>query len=470
MLHLWLLISAGRVFADGKVFQQQYEAKVNIPDQQAVISFSSGVEKLVIQTAFEGSGTNFAWVVPLPSAPSVKPMTKGFFDSPRLMFQPRLVHKVHFYAIGLLFVVGVGWLGLRSVRDETDIAADLPWCFLLAAGAGLATGSPVLAVLALILTVCTRIFARSEGSLGKFMLVALAFSVVLVAPPGRNFYGSYVTLGEQASAVRYEPADGVTVISTQRAGVFDVTTIRGTNAAGVSDWLRKNHYDPGTNARQAIAEYVKRGWVFVASKVHRDGAEAGYTTLDPLAFTFLSKDAVYPTRLTAVDNGDCAMRLYVFGDGRAKARHFHAQRCELVAQNQAPREQRLHFWLTTKDGTLLNVIGAATVGTELNATLSPRQMRSDVEIEWSKFSSTGTYAYSYQGAATIALNVALSLGVLGWLALGSSREAWGMDEKKIEQWRGRLAASALVLGIAIFVLLPKVEIVEVEESNPAAFG
>jgi hypothetical protein len=53
---LWILcffLSTGLALADGMVFPEVYYAKVEIPEQQAL----------------PGEGTNFAWVVPLPSTP-----------------------------------------------------------------------------------------------------------------------------------------------------------------------------------------------------------------------------------------------------------------------------------------------------------------------------------------------------------------------------------------------------------------
>jgi hypothetical protein len=52
---------------------------VEIPNQQVLIHYSGGVERLVIETSFRGEGTNRAWVVPLPSALEVKPVSEGFF-------------------------------------------------------------------------------------------------------------------------------------------------------------------------------------------------------------------------------------------------------------------------------------------------------------------------------------------------------------------------------------------------------
>ena len=57
-------------WADGMVMRATaVPAEVRIPGQRALIRFTNGVERLVIETRFTGEGTNFAWVVPLPSPP-----------------------------------------------------------------------------------------------------------------------------------------------------------------------------------------------------------------------------------------------------------------------------------------------------------------------------------------------------------------------------------------------------------------
>jgi len=455
-LALWLIASAGSAFADGMVVPQVYYPKVEIPDQQALIGYADGIERLVIETSFQGDGTNFAWVVPVPSVPEIKPVPEGFFEDVRTMFRPRLVHQVHPYWIGILFVCGVAFLAWRSYKDEVGAVVDVPFCLALSVGAGLAGGSAVIALLALVLAVCSRVFARTTAVFAMVTLMAVAFSAALVFPPGPNGWGYFVTMGEIPTA---SVADGVRVISVQRAGVFDATTIRGSNPRGVIEWLERNGYDPAKSAEGAIGDYVSRGWVFVASKVRRDAGKPGRTALHPLAFTFLAKTAVYPMRLTAMDKDACLVDLFVFGNQCAAAHYFHAERCDRVAMNWEPHEKNLGTWLRVPSGEVLNLIGASTVGTELSASLTPKQMETDAEIKWSGFRTKRAYVYSDSGAATIALNVALPFAVLGWLSLGASRGAWKVDSRQIWRWRWRVAAAAIVIGTMIFFLLPKVDIV-----------
>ncbi|MBN1492133.1 MAG: hypothetical protein JXA69_19625 [Phycisphaerae bacterium] len=68
LLVMSVLAWPARVLADGKVFSAATAtAKTTIPDQQALIHFADDVERLVIETRFSGSGTDFVWVVPLPA-------------------------------------------------------------------------------------------------------------------------------------------------------------------------------------------------------------------------------------------------------------------------------------------------------------------------------------------------------------------------------------------------------------------
>jgi len=90
-------------------------------------------------------------------------------------------------------------------------------------------------------------------------------------------------------------------------------------------------------------------------------------------------------------------------------------------------------------------------------------MDTDAEIKWASFFRTQrAFVYSDAAAVTIALNVALPLGALGWLALGASRGGWRVDEGQILRWRWRMIGVAIGIGIAIFFLLPTVEIIAVQ--------
>src|SRR5262245_55000855 len=88
-----MLVTAVGALADGKILPQLYAPVVQTPDQQAFISCSNGVERLVIETSLAGAGTNFAWVLPLPSVPRIEAVSAEFFPNLRKAFRSRLIHR-----------------------------------------------------------------------------------------------------------------------------------------------------------------------------------------------------------------------------------------------------------------------------------------------------------------------------------------------------------------------------------------
>ena len=465
VLALWVIVFPTSVLADGMVVPEVFYPKVEIPNQQALIHFSNGIERLVIETCLLGEGTNFAWVVPLPSAPEVKPVSETFFNGLQQAFLPRLVHQVRPYYAGVLLFCGLAFLGWRSLKDEVSWVVDLPLCLLLSAGAGFMGRHLIFGLIAVGLTLCVRLFSRSPASFAQLLLIGAAFDAFLMFPPFSKGVGLIETLNSNASGVEVNEIAGVSVVSVQRAGVFDATTIRGNRPSAVLEWLEKNGYQTPKSAEPAIRYYLEQGWVFVASKVRCETANSKHAALHPLVFTFAARSPIYPTRLTAIDNGTCAMDLYVFGAQRATARHFGAVRCDYVACGLRRAPKGLRSALAIADTEVLALIGDSPVGTKLSARLSPAQMASDVDINPAIFWRMGATVYSYPGALTIALNGALPLAALSWLLIGASRGGWNVEEKWVSRWRRGLLAMAAGVGLAVFLLLPKVEILS--RSDPS---
>jgi len=447
-------------FADGKVFAQpDVLAKVEIPNQQALIYHGDGVECLVIETSFLGEGTSFGWVVPLPSEPKVQPVSESFFPESQQACQPRLLHYVHHYYLGILFVCGLAFLAWRSLKDEVVWIMDLPLCLLLAVGIGLLGKSVILGMLVLAFTLGTRLIIRSTTSFTVVVLIGMLLAVWVTAALNLERFGLVQTLGSDSDSANTPRAE-VAVLSVQHAGVFDSTTIRGANPRAILSWLESNGFAATKSMESVVRDYVEQGWVFVASKVRRENAASAITSLHPLAFTFATTKTVYPLRLTGVDNGDCTVDLYVFGSQRARASHFHSIRCDRVANNMPDEPGKSwESWLLLRSPEVLNCISNATVGTKLSAVLTPQQMKVDAEISWQRFSTKAATVYSHAGAAIVALNVAVPLAVLCWLLIGTSRGSWGVDEKFIARWRQWAILGALVVGLGIFWLLPKVDII-----------
>lgn len=57
--------------ADGKYFPQNaYKVPPAIPTQRTILVYRDGIETLIIESALEGPGQEFGWVIPLPSRPT----------------------------------------------------------------------------------------------------------------------------------------------------------------------------------------------------------------------------------------------------------------------------------------------------------------------------------------------------------------------------------------------------------------
>jgi Uncharacterized protein conserved in bacteria (DUF2330) len=274
-LSLLLLFLPLAVWADGMVIPPMaFPANVTIPDQQALICYSNGVERLVIETRFTGSGTNFAWVVPLPSQPMIEPATTGLFPTLEYMFQPEIIHTVTHYYESILFII----------------------------------------IYVMLFRLANRFV--SVGFLICMTLLLFCLSGVLLS--------AFVTAGISAN---FPVSNGVSILDRQIVGIYDTETISSKDPTALQNWLLENGYTVPANAQPVIADYVKSGWVFVAAKVRRDSGALDTSTPHPLSFTFKTDRPVYPMRLTGLNGHPLTVALYVFANSRFTAPHFQLESC-----------------------------------------------------------------------------------------------------------------------------------------------
>jgi hypothetical protein len=404
-LLLLLVFLPVAALADGGFFPPSaFPAKITIPDQQALICFSNGVERLVIETRFTGPGTNFAWVVPLPSQPVVEEATIGLFPTLQYLFQPKITHSVTpFYKVILVLIVLVYLLRKRTLGE---IFAILLLLFVLAG----------------------------------LLLPALA------------------TAGMAVSS-----AQSVSVLDRKIVGIFETATIASRDAKALQYWLSENGFSLSTNAEPAIVSYVKDGWVFVVAKIRRDDAGFETSTPHPLSFTFKTDQAVYPMRLTGADNDSLKVELYVFGPARAEASHFKVERCTKPNYpNPPPDDQHGLAWAPWLPETpnivhplLRRWVEGAPVATKLVATLSASDMRQDVWLDWTTFAEKKNHLFSKSGALTTALNWAVGLLGLGLVAIYLILFFDETHKAKLLRLLGTMVTGCLIVGGLVYLCLPK---------------
>ena len=336
-----LLSSVAR--PDGKFFSP-VAANINIPDQSAVICFDGKTEELIIDTAYEGEGTDFAWVVPLPAVPKVQKRTRGLVPTLRMLCRPRVVlsrwgpdYLIAYCVTATVFA----WLGLAFLGRKGGMAA--------------------VAFLVLLLP----IVAHKARAVHRGMLAKAAE----MAPQG----------------------DGdVTIHSRERIGAYDVSTVSAATADALLKWLNENEYKVDPAVKPVVDAYIDDGWCFVIYKF-APSSKPEDQRAHPLSFTFASERAVYPMRLTAVGNGPLALDLYVLAGKEARAPHMARERTASVHTpkydysdpyfGQNP-EHDPH--VPVYHDEFAEISEGFPVLTKLTATLTPEQMADDLYLSWQK--------------------------------------------------------------------------------------
>lgn len=341
-LFLLLLFLSLAALADGMVVPSTaYPAKVTIPDQRALICYSNGIERLVIETRFTGSGTNFAWIVPLPAKPLIEEATTGLFPTLQFLFRPEIIHNVPRYYLGVLAVV--------------------TFFFLLWLRNKFGPGFGVFSLLFLFL----------------FMLVMSALLLPVASISTR-------------SLALPAPRQSVSVLDRKIVGILDTAAIASSDPKALENWLMQNGYSVPPGSAPVIEDYVKKGWVFAAAKVRGNVASEETLTPQPLSFQFKTPEPVYPMRLTGLDNRPLSVDLYVFSTTPFEAPYFKLESCT--------RPTIVHPLLRQWTRGL-------PMATKLSATLTPDDMREDIWLKPSAviFEKNNSF-YSPHGAGVTAIN------------------------------------------------------------------
>jgi drug/metabolite transporter (DMT)-like permease len=384
--------------------------KPQIPDQRALIHFANGTETLVIDTAIEGGGTNVAWIIPVPSVPTVDAATKGLFSTLQMIFQPTIVHDVvRLYWDAVILAVIIGLVILRISRGESFLG--------------------LLVILAVLLV------------LASMLLPALG--TASVSAVGRS-------------------AAQVTVIERKQVGIYDTAVVQSSDGVALFDWLHNNGFQAGTDLVPAICGYATNGWYFVASKLRLQSPLSGAANVHPLTLKFKTNRAVYPLRLTGIDNGECHIDLFVFGSSRAEIPHFTVERCGAPTYPEHTPGFQTPPGLRIRHPLLRELVAGSTYATKLSGVLNGSEMREDAYITWVPARDKLRTRYSEQGALTIALNVAvplLAIGVLSLLCAFAAADpelAWAKGARKVS---GVICLAAVVAGATTYLALPKTPVV-----------
>jgi hypothetical protein len=114
--------------------------------------------------------------------------------------------------------------------------------------------------------------------------------------------------GAAPDATAAAPVD---VIGRETVGGYDVARLASGDPAALDRWLRRNGYALPDGAEPILADYVDRGWRFVAVRL----APGDEGRLKPLDVSFAAESPVYPMRLEQLASTPVDLTLYVLADG-----------------------------------------------------------------------------------------------------------------------------------------------------------
>lgn len=403
-----LAVTPATVSADGKMFSAVGQlSSVTIPDQQALICFDGRVQTLVIDTRFVGEGTEFAWLVPVPSIPQIEAATEGLFPTLESLFVPRVMRRPFFDLTGLFIILLIGMAaGLVANTAREFVAVKVTCC-----------------------------------------LLALSLVVLVLLP----------SLGKAGALV---PRDSVIIHGRSVVGVYDTVVLSGETPEAILSWLSENGFQAPEGIEAVVADYIAEGWVFAAAKI-TDSATTGteYRRPHPLALRFETDQPVYPLRLTGVGNGDLSVDLYIFAEGSASIPGWTTAMSLSTVHptNYVGSVIRVKQPIPVAHLGLKQFAGELPMATHLKATLSEQAMRSDARIEISPAKAYVPVLMTQSAASTQAINNTLLIAVVLVLGVSLLRFKLGMSRTRSLKWFAIAGAIAIIGYPVTLAAIPSVE-------------
>ena len=263
------------------------------------------------------------------------------------------------------------------------------------------------------------------------------------------------------------------MLQRAQVGLFDIVVLKGADGGELLNWLNGNGFHVPEEALDVISSYASNGWVFAAARLAGPGDSRRVSRPHPLAFTFATKRAIYPLRLTGIENGSCEIELFVFGEQRAAARHFRTEFCGVpqeIAKKDSPDHKFAPFSLARPGefriatDELKKFALPALVVTKLSGKLRPAEMRNDAEIAWVDYSPRVPTRYSREAALTRSLNWGIGILVAGTLLF------YAMGGTGRIEMRKRVAAVSIVALIAAVAHYAFAEIVPIRVEKMKGFA
>jgi hypothetical protein len=420
------LASPSTAYADGKYYPERaYKVPPAIPSQRAILAFKSGEEKLTIESALDGQGHSFGWVIPLPARPTeFEEVSPGLIKTLSLNLQPEITHDLRGVLVPLAVFAVVVTLGSISAISK----------------------KPAKGIVRLLI-----------------ILLGIAFFVGLFMP-------ALGPVGVQF--VKTDQGRGVTVHEVSDVGSYQLSVLDAVNADSLNKWLEDSGFVGLTaDEKPVITEYIRDGFCFVAAKLRREGE--GYSRPHPVAMTFPCKAPIYPMRLTGTIGSDVYLELFVVAERKAHCQELRVEVSDILEFHEAV------VWPLRDQDPLPSFVGGTyhqyighpdaaghlwdgCVLTKLAGVLQPDEMSQDLSLQLKDGEPHREHFYSHAGALQEASIVFLVIwcGFLPVSIVVLSRKIGAAPRKAAIGIRLFTAAAVLsvIVSSATYLFLPKVSV------------
>ena len=417
-----VLCSQDNVHADGKYFPEKaYKAAPAIPGQRAILVYRDGIEKLTIESALDGKGHEFGWIIPLPSVPTeFKKVSPGLIQTFSLAVQPKIIH---------------------------DLGREIATLWRIA----------------LLITLITLILVGTRSTIRILLLILYLFVFGNLLMP---------TLGVRFGGIAFTASSGIRVYDVKEIGSYELAVLEADNSSALDNWLRDNGFAGLTEEDESIvSDYIKDQWCFVAAKLRRE--KEGYSRPHPLSMSFAAAAPIYPVRLTGTMGDNVYLELLVIADRQAACKRLTLDVSDIYRLQQM-KVQRV-YQTDPLPGfvgkTYQQAIGHPDAREQMwdgcilsrfSGTLTPMQMSEDITLQLETNEPFQRLYYSRRGARDKALTFCLTFWcilpiVLAWLFVRAGKQA----RKNV--FFKRVAAPVLLFSLLIYgityAILPKTDVI-----------
>ena len=120
----------------------------------------------------------------------------------------------------------------------------------------------------------------------------------------------------EGAGVRAPAGAAVEVIERKTAGPYDIAVLKASSGGGLYKWLKDNGFGLNQNTRNALDDYVRKNWYFVAARIRSDKAASSREalqdgTIAPIHIAYKARKLSYPLRVTQGNPGTSEIELFV---------------------------------------------------------------------------------------------------------------------------------------------------------------